>query len=1098
MQKFLFVGIGGSGGRTLRFLRQQLTSALKDRGYAGGVPAAWQFLHIDIPVEAEGNAANDPDHLDARQRVGLAAHGIDYRTLDTALYRPDVPPVRRHLAGWRPDPERVGVQPVFGAGQYRAVGRIITLAGIGQINTAVRDVAAVLQDAGTDHELAEVRELLAPGAAVRGARSQTVVISSVAGGAGAGALLDVCATIRAHGLGEHLTGLLYLPDVFDDIEGAFRAGIAPNTLATVAELMAGHWNDGTQGGFDREVLVAAGVPVAHGLRRGPRYPLLVGRTNGHVQLGTQADVYRATARGLTAWVVSPLVQDTINEALFGNWAQVAAGNRDETQLTDQPGVEVPFNSIGFASVELGRERLARYASERLARRAVERLLRGHWDESVPEQKTDKEAADERAAAIFETFLDDAELRELGPHHNQILDTIRGGHTDTARLPRMQELETAMRNALGGGPELQPGPALGTLGAVYRRESHRLLTATHEEELRRAEDWTVAVQERITTAARQLLSLHGAVATQVALERAQQQLGDVIAELTADAEAARAFHAPVMQRIGGEFAAITGRITPEHPCISAGIARAQEAFHAHAEEALLERCAALVRGVQEGVLAPLQQALSDAVADLREQEGGAQSRGLVTTWPERAVPVRLQPTPTEVLLEPTDTYPDRFEELLAGAGAHNAEGAIDAAVREILADVESPPLFEQPRVWVPDRDTLPAAVAGAPAAAVFRLRMSPEDVLARAEAWVRLPDRPLGTFLNESLADFLRGGNQAEQNERIRGFERALQEAIDRARPLVTVDAARVQQYHGAVNGAGRGYLQINTPLPVASIPLAQEAVERVFNDIPRETLASRLDDGRQTSVQFTTFLSQTLHAMAFSSLATPIATAWGQGCQANNLGNFWQWRRARPLPQAIPVPPDWLRELLRGWFVARLLDRIRVDEEARPLRVGLDMSDGHTCWFPSPLLGPHATRDDLLPAVLESLSVALVLGLEEFRPYQELRLLGKAQGNVVATPDVPQDALRVWIREGRVAAGATEPRGPLAGVATGSARDRADAVGETLRRSRTRFGELCGEPEAAGNQRICELMHEIDQALTSLEADVEAMPNVDLDDGDVL
>ena len=47
MKKFLVVGVGGSGGATLRYLMDQLGADLRKRGIHE-LPDAWQFVQIDV------------------------------------------------------------------------------------------------------------------------------------------------------------------------------------------------------------------------------------------------------------------------------------------------------------------------------------------------------------------------------------------------------------------------------------------------------------------------------------------------------------------------------------------------------------------------------------------------------------------------------------------------------------------------------------------------------------------------------------------------------------------------------------------------------------------------------------------------------------------------------------------------------------------------------------------------------------------------------------------------------------------------------------------------------------------------------------------
>ena len=48
LSKFLFVGLGGSGGKTLQFLHQNLELRLK--AIDKKMPKAWQFLWLDVPT----------------------------------------------------------------------------------------------------------------------------------------------------------------------------------------------------------------------------------------------------------------------------------------------------------------------------------------------------------------------------------------------------------------------------------------------------------------------------------------------------------------------------------------------------------------------------------------------------------------------------------------------------------------------------------------------------------------------------------------------------------------------------------------------------------------------------------------------------------------------------------------------------------------------------------------------------------------------------------------------------------------------------------------------------------------------------------------
>ena len=51
LRPLLVIGIGGSGGKTIRSMKQALERRLLSVRYNDGIPAAWQFLQIDTTYE---------------------------------------------------------------------------------------------------------------------------------------------------------------------------------------------------------------------------------------------------------------------------------------------------------------------------------------------------------------------------------------------------------------------------------------------------------------------------------------------------------------------------------------------------------------------------------------------------------------------------------------------------------------------------------------------------------------------------------------------------------------------------------------------------------------------------------------------------------------------------------------------------------------------------------------------------------------------------------------------------------------------------------------------------------------------------------------
>jgi hypothetical protein len=191
LRPFLLIGVGGSGGKTLRVVREDLERRLAQAGWKGPLPQAWQFIHVDVPTHADGNDPDLPRQLPDRDYQGLVASGLDYRTIDAAMVQGGGPHLREAVATWRPDPNKVNVPASKGAGQYRTLGRIITVAGLSRINEALQRARRSLTGAEVVGELAEVTRLLGGESAPSVAEPTVIVVSSIAGGSGAGAVIDV-------------------------------------------------------------------------------------------------------------------------------------------------------------------------------------------------------------------------------------------------------------------------------------------------------------------------------------------------------------------------------------------------------------------------------------------------------------------------------------------------------------------------------------------------------------------------------------------------------------------------------------------------------------------------------------------------------------------------------------------------------------------------------------------------------------------------------------------------------------------------------------------------------------------------------------------
>jgi Tubulin like len=152
LQPFLLVGVGGSGGKTLRALRHSLELRLKQEDWQEGWPKAWQMLHVDSPVSQDG-ASFPAKFLPNDLYFNLVDPGSTYKATYGAVTA-DLP--AKHLAEIEkaiPSANDVNVQITIGAGKFRGVGRTLVLAKMKELTARISESFATMTSDGAISQL---------------------------------------------------------------------------------------------------------------------------------------------------------------------------------------------------------------------------------------------------------------------------------------------------------------------------------------------------------------------------------------------------------------------------------------------------------------------------------------------------------------------------------------------------------------------------------------------------------------------------------------------------------------------------------------------------------------------------------------------------------------------------------------------------------------------------------------------------------------------------------------------------------------------------------------------------------------------------------
>lgn len=1051
MHRLLFIGVGGTGGKALRFAWREIDNRVRtkdDKRPHNQMPAAFHFLHFDLPERFDGYKDKDVPRilsLDDKMYRNLAEKPLSYRDYDQTLLADGV---MRAMWGWRPHPVDDIPDPYVGAGQRRSVGRAVTISTLERIDDAISEAATALTSTQAKNDLDEIDHLFNPGLQASQKDGHVFVVGSLAGGSGSGMFLDVIERVKASRLAwfsnVHLIAIT--PDAFEMAPAGEREGIEPNSLAAVSEYLSAFYWEGTLHPHEAIIQGTAGAVGGGGRRTGDR-AFLIGRGNESVAFDDASDVFRCVGKALAAYATTPEIQSFFDGVVCNLNGSVARpgfffADRGTSPLQ-------PFGSFGFGTVRVGGDLLGEYAAQRLAVGCLDRLLcRDIGDLSVDEYVSNRSEGLylERyfeASGLWEYDAKSVEHQSPNTpqrYHDQVLDELR--NSDVIRRETEALKGRVIDRFSQDRREFAGEQANREFTSEFNQDAGAYEAAARENRATRARDWTLIVQSRLLGATMDVASQDGLPVALNLLRQLMRQVDDAAAQLDEECSKAALREMQGLEKANLLYAKLKDRI------IGSAEQHRNSATYRHAalfqrlENHARDEAAQLLRAARDGLLAPLLKALTAYEAKLEDELRDMRGPGAIADrWARDAVPESLVPAKNEHLLRPCSELPAEFEQLLMSTTHRTApDDAFAQAVGEIVRgawpDTSRPgdpaaggkPIFAAGATWNPGISF--AQREGSPSTAEFRTMSGLLELLDRAQEWVKHRQGELSREVGATLADRL-DPNQPQHGERFRTFVTQLENACNCAKPLVTINASVRKAVHGDATETSFTM----TKLPFANHPERQrlESVLIGMGISPGGIGQHFTTDREACEIEVFGFMSNSCHPVVVSSLMDPISASWSKAAMSPaERASFWGLRRARTLEMFIPLRPSMQRALVRGWYVAAMLGYLD----------GLDTTVGGEyelkLWspegwlaFPAPMLGQQVIkRTDVLPALLESLPLSfleLSRGISQTcDAYRRLLELGGALSTAEGANERITE-LEQWIQTGERPNGARET--PPLGVA---------------------------------------------------------------------
>ena len=1011
-------------------LRRVLELRLRQAGWTKGIPKAWQLLWIDTLEEQDVEALKFGSALPTEDYVTLSSKKSEYDDVYNTVMRGATGRVEKHrqMNGWVPLPTRVNRDVSRGAGQMRAIGRMTNIDKMAAVGDRIK--TALTEIKSSEAELDLLTQHLTNGEVKEANKSPyLVVVSSLAGGTGAGIFLDVCdiAKVVETAFENNVLAILYSAEIFKG-SGA-PAGLEMNTIAAISELMNCYLRPKDSTALD---LFKGSIDVQVGVdrRHGPDYPFIIGLKDlDGTELPSSEHVYRAVTETLSSILLDPEVASAFTTDLVGNWQALQMNHASKwkhhntTGAASEIGLNGVVSSFGSARLSLGLELFGEYSAHRMAREAFD-FMASDFINRGRQELNQPEASKVQVLAHYRTRLREEFLVKVGMADSTKyffdLDILVKIMTELVNVKKNDKqwsvplLKENLRTALNGKINTSYADEYRGSANSYIVESRRNFSSEQP--------------GRVLAEVSNYLATYGLPVARMLVNELRQQVSSTVEHLRNVALLDSAYSAAeATTKLNSAWAAIKDKDK-----VNGGMQQFRSLFselfrpilnkvrEVTIRTTLIEAYSAFDRQF----LANLEKELERLESELSKESGES-----VNSWPSgESIPKLFKPSPLEFCLIDPVSWSALYRKYL-GSTVLSEQPDYGLTPEDFVRGALGSHAIELDMPWV---ETSPAK---------FRTSLRSKDFLARARTWLHRRNFPFGDFLHQSLRAYLKDTDALDQPipdriERREKFYEQLSKAINRAKPLVHVDGRVFYDVHPGADQGRSGYVESGTvpiKLEAEKIPLDPSEDEdspyqharRILLNTPG-VLASAVDsyfDTKRTDAEGVLFvyrLQGAIHPAAISSLSAPIAAAWAGGFGDENSDDSSPGlidRRARRLRDFVALRPSSTEAICRGWLIGRALGMVSIQNSGISVDrygVGILVPPASMVW---PLLGDYRIKRDFarlkysreglhekpgnilwLGAVLESTALAHMLfatDSEAADGHEALYLLGTQYSEVL-------------------------------------------------------------------------------------------------------